>query len=458
MPEAPDALEAEAPEDLEAPERPQPNVECEVLAIGTELLLGQIVDSNSAWIGQQLALAGIRCRYQAKVGDNHDRIVAALRGALSRADAVICCGGLGPTQDDITREAIAEVMGVALHRDAEVEANLRERFRRRDVPAMNWKQADVPEGASLITNVVGTAPGLLCPVDGEGGKGDKGGEGGKVIYAVPGVPSEMREMVGRYVVPDLVRRSGVQATIRSRFLRVWGVPESKVAEIVGPRLAALEGTGTTIAFLANVTEGVRVRVTTSASGPGAEAEAERALDGEEASLRALLGDSVGGIDDEGLEVVVARLLQESGLRLAVAESLTGGLVATRLTSVPGASGWFAGGLVSYGSDVKRTLLGVGEGPVVSEGAAREMATGAARLLGADVGLSLTGVAGPEPQDGQPVGTVFIGLSFGPTEEVEEVTAFTLSGDRQLVRERAATYALDLLRHALLRQREVSRTS
>ena len=409
-------------------------MECEVLAIGTELLLGHVVDTNSAWIGQQLALAGISCRYQAKVGDNHERIVDSLQEALSRADAVICCGGLGPTQDDITREAIAEVMGVALRRNADVEARLRERFGGRDVPASNWKQADVPEGASLIMASTGTAPGLVCPV------------GDKVVYAVPGVPAEMREMVGGAVVPDLVRRSGGQATIRSRFLRVWGVPESKVAEIVAPRLSALEGTPTTIAFLANVAEGVRVRVTTRATGPGAEVEAERALDQEEAELRALLGDAVGGIDDEDLEVVVARLLEGSGLRLAVAESLTGGLVATRLTSVPGASVWFAGGVVSYGSDVKRSLLGVGAGPVVSERAASEMAAGVARLLAADIGLSLTGVAGPEPQDGQPVGTVFVGLSWPPPGQVR---ALALSGNRQLVRERAATYALDILRHALL---------
>jgi nicotinamide-nucleotide amidase len=409
-------------------------LECEVLAIGTELLLGHVVDTNSAWIGQRLAAAGISCHYQAKVGDNHARIVAALEDALGRSDAVVCCGGLGPTQDDITREAIAEVMGARLVRDPEVEAHLRERFRGRDVPASNWKQADVPEGASLIMASTGTAPGLVCPV------------GSKVIYAVPGVPAEMREMVGGSVVPDLVRRSGERATIRSRFLRVWGVPESRVAELVSPRFEELEGKGTTIAFLANVAEGVRVRVTTRQTGPDAGLKAEQALDKEEAELRALLGDAVGGVDDESLEVVVAGLLASTGRRLAVAESLTGGLVSSRLTSVPGASAWFAGGVVSYGSDVKRALLGVSEGPVVSERAAREMAEGVARLLGADVGLSLTGVAGPVPQEGQPVGTVFIGLSLGSGSQVTELL---FSGDRQLVRERAATYSIDVLRRVLL---------
>ena len=409
-------------------------MDCEVLAIGTELLLGDVVDTNSAWIGQQLAAAGIGCRYQAKVGDNHERIVEAIREALARADVLICCGGLGPTQDDITREAIAEVMGAQLRRDPDVEARLVERFHGRDVPASNWKQADVPEGASLIRASTGTAPGLVCPV------------GEKVVYAVPGVPAEMREMVGGYIVADLIARSGEEATIRSRFLRVWGVPESRVAEIVAPRLEALEGAGTTIAFLANVNEGVRVRVTTRATGPDAEAVATRALDVEEAELRALLGDSVGGVDDESLEVLVGRMLAGTGLRLAVAESLTGGLVSARVTSVPGASEWFAGGLVSYGSDVKRNLLGVGARPVVSEQAAAEMAAGVAQLLEADVGLSLTGVAGPETQDDQPVGTVFIGLSYRAPGA--EVTALALSGNRQLIRERAATYALDLLRRRL----------
>ena len=328
-------------------------MDCEVLAIGSELLMGQVVDTNSSWIGERLAAAGIACFYQAKVGDNHARMVVALRVALDRADAVICCGGLGLTQDDITREAIAEVMGVPLVRDPGIVVALKERFRGRDVPETNYKQADVPVGASTITPVIGSAPGLICPV--------KLPSGDKVVYAVPGVPAEMREMVAGAVVPDLVQRAGEVATIRSRFLRVWGVPESRVAQMAGPRLEALEGSPTTIVFLASATEGVRVRVTTRATGISAEAEAERALDVEEAELRALFGEAVGGVDTEGLELVVGRLLVGAGLRLAVAESLTGGMVGARLTSVPGASDWFAGGVVAYGSDVKTSLLGVGRG-------------------------------------------------------------------------------------------------
>jgi nicotinamide-nucleotide amidase len=425
-------------------------VDCEVLAIGTELLLGQVVDTNSAWIGEHLAAAGIPCYQQTKVGDNHARIVAALNGALERGSDVICCGGLGPTQDDITREAIAEVMGVTLRREPDLVARLTARFAGREIPEINYKQADVPVGASPILASAGTAPGLICPV------------GDHVVYAVPGVPSEMREMVGNTVVPDLVRRSGQQATIRSRFLRVWGMTESKVAEVVTPRVAALEapGSDTTIAFLASATEGVRVRITARASGKDAETAVVQLLDKEEAELRALLGEAVGGVDDEGIEVVVGRLLAQAGLRLAVAESLTGGMVAARLTSVPGASTWFAGGVVSYGEDVKHSLLGVSPGPVVSEEAAGEMASAVKDLLNADIGLSLTGVAGPTSQEGQPVGTVFVGLvgaegnANGMSVEAAkaEVSQLSLRGDRQSVRQRATTQALDLLRRSLIENR------
>ncbi|MET0148183.1 MAG: molybdopterin-binding protein, partial [Acidimicrobiales bacterium] len=199
---------------------------CEVLAIGTELLLGQVVDTNSSWIGEQLALTGIDCLYQAKVGDNPARIRTALREAVDRSDAVIVCGGLGPTQDDITRDVIAEVMGVPLHRDAAVEEKIRTMFgsRGRDMPTNNLRQADVPEGATVMAQQPGTAPGLICPV------------GDKVIYAVPGVPYEMKEMVEGSVLPDLARRAGVQYVIRSRTLRTWGLSESGIAEVLADRI------------------------------------------------------------------------------------------------------------------------------------------------------------------------------------------------------------------------------
>ncbi len=403
---------------------------CEVVAIGTELLLGQIVDTNSAWIGARLAAAGIDSHFQTKVGDNHERIVDALRLALSRSDAVICCGGLGPTQDDITREAIATVMGVGLERDPAMVAAIEEIFagRGRAMVASNARQADRPTGATYIPQTRGTAPGLICPI------------GAQVVYAVPGVPHEMEEMVERAVVPDLVARSGQTATIRSRVLRTWGLAESTLAELLAPRFEALEGA--TMAFLASGMEGIKVRITVKADSADT---ADARLDLEEAVLRDLLGDIVFGVDDDTMESVVGGLLLARGLTLGVAESLTGGLVGARLTQVPGASRWFRGSIVSYASDVKFSVLGVPPGPVVTGEAAAAMAAGAARVLGADVGLGVTGVAGPDAQEGVPVGTVFCGLAIGGETSV---TPLHLPGDRERVRQYATVSLLDLLRRRL----------
>jgi nicotinamide-nucleotide amidase len=407
-------------------------VRCEVVAVGTELLLGQVVDTNSAWIGEQLALAGIDCLLQVKVGDNHDRVVAALREALSRAEAVVVCGGLGPTQDDITREAIAELMGVPLVRDPVVAEVITSLFaaRGRAMAANNLRQADVPVGASVIPQVMGTAPGLICPV-----------AGGGVVYAVPGVPREMREMMERAVLPDLVRRSGAAATIVSRTLRTWGVAESTLAELIADRVDAQ--TNPTIAFLASGIEGIKVRLTAKAAD---RASALALLEAEEAVLRSRLGSLVFGVDETSMEDAVASLLVRDGLTLAVAESLTGGLVAARLVSVPGASGWLRGAVVAYAGDVKASLLGVGDGPVVSAAAASSMAEGVAKLLGADVGLSTTGVAGPSEQEGQPVGTVFLGLWLDGSSSV---VSTRLPGDREQVRQFATITVLNGLRLRLL---------
>jgi nicotinamide-nucleotide amidase len=411
------------------------SVRCEIIAVGTELLLGQIVDTNSSWMGEQLALSGIDSHFQTKVGDNLSRIVLALRTALARSDAVIMCGGLGPTQDDITREAIAEVMNVPLERDPAMVGTIAAMFagRGREMAANNARQADRPVGATIIEQRRGTAPGLICAV------------GHKVVYAVPGVPHEMIEMMERAILPDLVARSGASATIRSRTLRTWGLAESTLAEVVAPRFDALDGVrgAPTIAFLASGMEGIKVRVTAKAASAAA---AEAVLDAEEAALRDLLGAVVFGVDDDSMEMAVGRLLTGAGLSLGLAESLTGGLVGSRLTSVVGASNWFRGSIVSYASSVKHDVLGVPDGPVVSEVAARAMAEGAARVLHADVGLALTGVAGPAEQDGVPVGTVFLGLSI---DGASDVTRVQLPGDRERVRQFAAITVLDLLRRRLL---------
>ncbi|HKY67728.1 MAG TPA: competence/damage-inducible protein A [Acidimicrobiales bacterium] len=410
---------------------------CEIVAVGTELLLGQIVDTNSAWMGEQLALAGIDHTHGQVVGDNLERIVAALELALSRADAVLVCGGLGPTQDDITRDAVAAVMGVDLVPDDAVADRILERFaaRGRRMPANNLRQALVPRGATAVADPQpGTAPGLLCPV------------GDKVIYAVPGVPYEMQEIVRGAVLPDLARRAGTVAVIRSRTLRTWGDSESALAEKLAPHMSELDGAGPdapTLAFLASGIEGLKVRITVKAAD---EATAEARLDAEEAVVRAIVGDIVFGVDGETMEHAVGAALEARGLTLAVAESLTGGLVAARLVDVPGASAWFRGGVVSYASAVKWSLLGVPEGPVVTPEAVAAMAAGVRDLLGADVGLGVTGVAGPESAEGQPPGTVFLGAVIGDGDPV--TAEVRLPGDRVRVRQFACITLLDLLRRRL----------
>ncbi len=408
---------------------------CEVLAIGTELLLGQIVDTNSAYIGEQLAASGIDSYEHRAIGDNQARIVSAMRDMLSRSDAVLICGGLGPTQDDLTRDAIAEVMGVELERHDELAEQIAAMFRARvrDMPQNNLRQADIPAGGNAIPNPIGTAPGLLCEI------------GDKVVYAVPGVPYEMKLMVDEHVIPDLLRRSGEASAIVSRSLKTWGTSESALAEQVAHRLDALDARGgnPTIAFLARGIEGLVVRVTAKAAS---REEAQALVDAEEKELRAILGDLVFGADDDTMESAVLDLLRGHGWTLGVAESLTGGLIGARIVNVPGASETFRGTIGSYATDVKRSVLGVTAESVVSEEAAREMAEGAQRVLGADVGIAATGVAGPTEQDGVAVGTVFFGIALPghPTE----VVSTRLPGDRERLRQFSTISLLSLLRQRL----------
>jgi len=407
-------------------------VRCDVLAVGTELLLGQIVDTNSAWIGEQLATAGLDSYLHVQVGDNQARMVAQLRALLAEADAVIVCGGLGPTQDDITREAIAEVMGAPLERRDDLADAIREMFasRGRSMPASNLRQADVPKGGEPIPNPNGTAPGLLCPVN------------GKTVYAVPGVPHEMRHMVASAVIPHLLERSGERGTILSRSLKTWGTSESGLSEMISARVDTQ--TNPTIAFLARGIEGLIVRISAKA---GTREEAEALIDAEEALLREILGDLVFGVDDETMESVVSDLLRDRGWSLGLAESLTGGLVGSRISDAPGSSEIFKGSIVSYATEVKRSVLGVTAEHVVSGECAVQMAQGARRVLGADVGLAVTGVAGPTEQEGQPVGTVWFGLAM-PGREPEAVHA-RLPGNRLLVRQFSTISLLNLARLRLL---------
>jgi nicotinamide-nucleotide amidase len=407
---------------------------CSVVAIGTELLLGQIVDTNSSWLGEQLAAAGIDSLFQVKVGDNLGRIVATLKSTLNEADAVIICGGLGPTHDDITREAIAEIMGVELELNDEVALVIEEMFtaRGRKMPQNNLRQAMVPRGAKIIEQRRGTAPGLICPV------------GDKVMYAVPGVPFELFEMFERAILPDLLMRSGEASVIKSRVLRTWGESESGLNERLVEVIDELEKVGNpTLAFLASGWEGIKVRLTAKAHTAQ---EAIALIDVWDAKVRAKVGDLVFGVDQQTMESVLFDILREKKLTLGVAESVTGGLVAGRLTAVVGASDVFRGGIVSYASDVKFDVLGVTPGPVVSEAAAKEMAVGVRKALGSDIGLALTGVAGPAEQDGVKVGTVCVGIAF--SDGTTKSTTFHLPIGREQMRQLSVITALNFLRNQL----------
>lgn len=392
---------------------------CEVVAIGTELLLGIIVDSNSAWIGEQLALAGIDSHFQVKVGDNFARIEATIRQALERSDAVICCGGLGPTQDDITRDVIARVMGVEMRRDEAIADRIRKYFQSRGRPMSenNLRQADIPVGAEPIPQMPGTAAGLVCPV------------GDKVIYAVPGVPSEMREMMLGSILPDLRRRSGQAAVIRSRVLRTWGLSESGLAEVLAARIDELDRLGNpTLAFQASGMDGIKVRIVAKCDD---EATAQRILDAEENLIRGLVGDAVFGIDEQSMEAVVLDLLRRKRLTLAVAESVTGGLLSTRLSTVDWAMETFRGG----------TVVPQPADALVPEQAATEAAAAIRAQLGADVGM--TAVAAPTGQFAP--GTVFLAIDVQGTARTETVM---LTPDRRRMREFSVISLLNLLRRTL----------
>ena len=407
---------------------------CDVVAIGTELLLGQIVDTNSSWLGEQLSAAGIDSCLQVKVGDNLNRMVKAIRQTLEDADAVIICGGLGPTHDDITREAIAEIMSVELEFNDEVGMAISEMFasRNRRMPEINMRQAMVPKGANIIEQRRGTAPGLICPV------------GDKVIYAVPGVPYELYEMFERAILPDLLVRSGSVSVISSRVLRTWGESESGLNERLFGVIEELESVGNpTLAFLASGWEGIKVRLTAKAA---TRPEVVSILDEWEQKVRAAIGDIVFGIDDDTMESVVLQMLRDRGLTLGLAESVTGGLVSGRLTNIAGASDVLRGAVVSYASEVKFDVLGVTNGPVVSPEAAVEMAVGAQRVLGADVALSLTGVAGPAEQEGQRAGTLCIGVAL--PNGVTASSVVQLPGARDQMRQLSVISALDFLRRQL----------
>ncbi|MCQ3804776.1 MAG: competence/damage-inducible protein A [bacterium] len=401
----------------------------EVLTVGTELLLGQIVNSNAATIGEILAAQGYDAHYQVTVGDNPERMESAIALALERADAVIVTGGIGPTPDDLTREAICAVAGRAMKFSDEWAETLRRRFAERGwmMPASNLRQAEYPDGADLLHNPKGTAPGLALS------------HRGKWIFAVPGVPMEMVEMVTGEVIPRLRQAAGVSETLVSRVVRTWGRSESRTAEILEDLYQSSENPS--LAYLASSGE-IKVRITAKAAD-AATAEEMIAPISDEVCRR--LGWAVFGFDDQTVEHRLLQMCEERAWTIGTAESMTAGMVAARLTSLPGASRVFRGSVVSYATDLKEQLLGVDsdvlDGGVVSARTAGEMAEGARRTLGVDVGIGITGSAGPDPAD-RPVGAVYVGVS---TPERTATRRLRLPGDRERVRTYATTAALHLAR-------------
>jgi len=407
----------------------------EIVAVGTELLLGQIANTNARWMSESLAAVGVDVLHHQAVGDNLERIVEAMRLASTRSDVVIVTGGLGPTQDDITRDALGVLLDARMVRHPELEEMLREKFRsfgRREMPESNLRQADVPEGARYIRPDRGTAPGLAAELPGPAR-----------VYAVPGVPEEMVEMMERTILPELASALG-SGVVRSRVLRCAGIGESALAERVDDLFSA--SANPTIAFLASSGE-VKVRITAKAATAS---EADDLIEPVAEEVRRRLGDEVFTSKDESLEQAVVRLLVGSGKTLSCAESITGGGVGARMTSVPGASEVFVGSAVVYRNEAKIAVLGVspetleGPGPV-SEECAREMAAGARRVFGSNLGLSLTGAAGPEAHGGAPPGVIWIALEG---DDVAHARRFQVPGERDRVRRWAEQAALDLVRRYL----------
>jgi len=407
----------------------------EVVTIGTELVLGLTLDTNAADLGRALAAAGAEIARHVSVPDRPADIRAAVAEALDRSGFVIVTGGLGPTRDDMTKVEVAALFGKPLRLDEAVLQRLEARFRRlgRPMPAVNRTQAEVPEGAIVLPNPRGTAPGLWLE-----------DSRGRVAVLLPGVPSEMRGLLVDEVLPRVAQRVGSRRVVLSRTLRTTGVPESALAE----RIGAVEDdiAPLTLAYIPSLA-GVDLRLTAWSLPPP---EAERRLAETGAGLRARLDDHCYGENEADLAAVVLDLLR--GKRLAVGESCTGGLIAGRITAVPGASDVFVGGVVAYANGVKTDLLDVPAATLethgaVSEEAVRAMVEGVQRRFAADAGVAVTGIAGPgggTPE--KPVGTVWLAARLGSTTRAVKRV---FPGDRGEIRGRAAQAALDLLRRLCL---------
>lgn len=406
-------------------------MKAEIIAVGTELLLGEILDTNSQFLSQQMTNLGIDLYYVSHIGDNHARLTAAVQQALERSDLLIMTGGLGPTEDDLTREAIAAALGETMAVQPELEHHLRTWYfrRNRPMPERNIKQATLIPSASTIPNPIGTAPGWWVETN------------GRIIATMPGVPVEMRKMWEEQIAPRLQQITGT-GVIATRTLKTVGLGESAVEEEVQ---SLIRSTNPTLATYAK-NDGVHLRIGAKAA---TRAEAERMIDEFEVEVRRLVGPYVYGYEDEMLSAVVGKLLASAGLTVGAMESCTGGLLASYFTDAPGSSAYFRGSLITYTPDLK-IQYGVSrdiveEFGVVSEQTARAMATAARKALGTDVAIATTGVAGPDPLENKRPGTVFVAMDFLGDVTVESAIWSTT---RSEVKRRAVMDGLSLLWQAL----------
>jgi len=406
-------------------------MKAEIISIGTELLLGQITDTNAPYVASRLPLLGIDLYWISQVGDNRARLLDVLQRAYDRSDLIIASGGLGPTEDDVTREAIAELLGERMSVDPEIERWIRAVFQKIgwEMPESNIRQAHLIPSARAIANPLGTAPGWWVE------------RGGRIIAAMPGPPAEMKRMWEHEIEPELKRRLDGEVIV-SRTMKTLGLGEARVDELVRPMLAS---TNPTLAVYAKL-DGIQLRLTAK---DRSSAKAEEALARAEARLRDILGETIWGVDGETLEGIVGEMLRQRNLTLAVMESCTGGLLASTITDVPGSSDYFRGGLVAYSADAKagfgvdRALLA--KHGTVSPEVAAAMAQAARITLGADIGAGVTGVAGPSEIEGKAAGTVHIAID---SERGGVSLSVRFPPRRQDVKRRAAYSALFKLRQFL----------
>ena len=413
----------------------------EIIAVGSELLTPERTDTNSLWLTGKLNEIGIEVMLKTIVGDDEARLEETIKDALKRSDLVITTGGLGPTEDDVTRQVSARAAGRELVYRDELEADLRERFKRwgREMPEINKRQAFVIDGANVLPNPNGSAVGMLLPLN------------GKFLAVLPGPPREMRPMFENFVLPTL-REAADGVLVRRRILRVSGMGESAVDEAIAPIYRSYPDVQTSILF-SRVEIEVHLNIRTESAEKG-DAMLEQLAN----KIADALGPAVFALNGETMEDVVGAILTGSGRTLSVAESCTGGLISMRLTEVPGSSGYFMEGAVTYSNEAKVRTLGVSESTLQTHGAvssqtAEEMAKGMRERAGTDLAIAVTGVAGPGGgSEEKPVGTVFVGYADGYATRSMK---FMFPGDRELIRWRASQAALDYLRRRILKAANVS---